>query len=182
MSDLVRISLVVFVAGSLCGCHGKDLGVSPMTLMDEALPQHYRVAEAPSEAFRTLRQAVADTPQARLVVSDEASGILTWFVLAETKEERKKRKRACVGEPVLTVGSARWVVMRSDGSRVRRDSSEFVICTAGIRPDGSGSRVQIRRAWWANGYLDGGMPQAWVFEAEMLARAGLRVSKVESTE
>jgi hypothetical protein len=148
-------------------------------LLDKAVPQGYIIAEPPAEAFRALRQAVADTPQARLLVSDESSGLITWFIRGETKEEQKARKRKTLGEPVLTVGSARWTGMMMSGrsTRVFWDNPEFVICTARIYSDSPGSRVQIRRAWWSSGQLQAGMPQSWVFEPETLARAGLRLTE-----
>lgn len=211
MSHAARSALVICCTIPMCGCYSRNLGVPEWKLLDQAVPEDYVIAESPSETFRVLRQAVADTPQARLLVSDEPSGLMSWLVRAETKEERQSRKQEDLGEPLLTVGTDGWKGAGAFGPaqfhggtgpssamaeeiaylawesqrpwrRVRWNTPDFAICSVRIRPDDSGSRVQMRRTWWNNGQLIQGMPQAWVFESEVLARAGLRVSEANSSD
>ncbi|UCD75375.1 MAG: hypothetical protein JSV91_00350 [Phycisphaerales bacterium] len=177
-------------AGVPGGC-SKNLGVPEREQLVSAVPQIYLLQNPPREVFRAVRQAVANTPQAGLIVCDEASGIITWSVSADPgqegtgqasgrwvsaqnalKEEKAVRegaaealRRAVPG--VLTVGT--------DGtSWMTGQDPKFVICTALVRPEGRGSRVHLRRVWSGLGSVHAGQPHAWLYEPVVFAQAGLR--------
>ena len=177
MSQITRITPLLFCIIPIYGCHSKNLGIPEGMLLDETIPQGYTVAEPPREVFRLLTHAVDNTPQARLLVSDEPSGLIPWLVRAETGEKRKAQEHEGFGEPMLTGGSDGWdkIGGRGDTNRERPTTAVLVVCTAYIRPATEGSRIQIRRAWRRYGQVNLGTPQAWAHESEVLTRAGLRV-------